>query len=308
MRAHEAMTRAPRILVVGEAITAFMHYPTDEPLDFHGPFPSGAPVIFASAAARLGAHVELAAGVGDDMFGSQFRDRLASDGVSSRSLVVDAGHPTATVFVSYEADGSRSFLFYLDGTAALSVDSDALDRAGIADWLHVSGATLWFGGRTASTAWLAVERAIAAGIRISFDPNVRAAVLSRETRRRFDILMGAASVVLASAGELEALGGSEAAIVARGAAVCSKAGAAGAIVATSAGRWSVPAPAAREVDPDGAGDIFAAGYVVAAALGAEPRECARVGVAVASASVEVRGPLESTVLPIQQYLDLAAGA
>jgi fructokinase len=302
------MTRPPSILVVGEAITAFMHYPADEPLAFHGPFPSGAPVIFASAAARLGAHVELAAGVGDDMFGSQLRDRLASHGVSSRSLVVDTGHPTATVFVSYEADGARSFLFYLDGTAALSVDSDALDRAGTADWLHVSGATLWFGGRTASTAWLAVERAIAAGTRISFDPNVRAAVLSRETRRRFDILMGAASVVLASAGELEALGGSEAAIVARGAAVCSKAGAAGAIVATSAGRWSVPAPAAREVDPDGAGDIFAAGYVVAAAHGAEPRDCARVGVAVASASVEVQGPLESTVLPIQQYLDLTAGA
>ena len=303
MTTREGMPVRPRILVVGEAITAFMHYATDAPLAFHGPFPSGAPVIFASAAARLGAHVELAAGVGEDIFGSQLRERLASHGVSNRSLVVDPAVPTATVFVSYEAGGGRSFLFYLKGTAALSVEAGALDRAGAADWLHVSGATLWFGGQTASTAWLAVERAFAAGTRISFDPNVRAAVLPAETRRKFDILLGAASVVLVSAGELEAVGGSEAAILERGAAVCYKVGVAGAIVATATGRWSVPAPVVVEVDPDGAGDIFAAGYVVAAALGAEPQDCARVGVAVASASDEVQGPLESKILPIEAYLD-----
>jgi sugar/nucleoside kinase (ribokinase family) len=299
----------PTILVVGEAITAFMHYPTDAPLAFHGPFPSGAPVIFASAAARLGAHVELAAGVGDDMFGAQFKERLAAHGVSTRCLVVDPLAPTAAVFVTYEADGTRSFMFHLEGTAGLQVDAAALDRAAPADWLHVSGATLWFGGPLGATTWLAVERAIAAGTPISFDPNVRATELSPEVRRQFDILLGVARVVLASAGELEALGGSEAAIVERGGAVCYKTGAAGATVVTTAGRWSVPAPKATEVDPDGAGDIFAAGYVVAAALGAEPQDCARVGVAVASASVEVKGPLESTILPIERYLDPgAAGA
>jgi tagatose kinase len=296
----------PTILVVGEAITAFMHYPTDAPLAFHGPFPSGAPVIFASAAARMGARVEMAAGVGDDAFGVQFRERFVAHGISTRCLVTDPARPTAAVFVTYEADGSRTFMFHLDGSAALQVEGDVLDRATPPDWLHVSGATLWFGGPTGSTAWLAVERAIAAGTPISFDPNVRAGELHPETRRQFDVLLGAATVVLASAGELDALGGSEAAILARGGAVCTKAGAAGAIVATPAGRWSVPAPVVNEVDPDGAGDIFAAGYVVAAALGAHPRECARVGVAVASASVEVPGPLESTIHLIDLYLEHAA--
>lgn len=304
----EAMTTRPRILVVGEAITAFMHYPTDAPLAFHGPYPSGAPVIFASAAARLGADVELAAGVGDDMFGEQFRERLVEHGVSTRCLAVDPRAPTAAVFVTYVADGTRSFMFHLEGTAGLQVDAAVLDRAAPADWLHVSGATIWFGGPLGSTTWLAVERAIAAGTPISFDPNVRAAELTLEVRRQFDTLLGVARVVLASAGELEALGGSEAAILERGGAICYKAGAAGAVVVTPDGRWSVPAPKAIEVDPDGAGDIFAAGYVVAAALGAEPRDCARVGVAAASASVEVRGPCESTILPIEQYLGGAARA
>ena len=279
-----------------------MHHPTDAPLAFDGPYPSGAPVIFASAAARLGAEVELAAGVGDDLFGAQFRERLAAHGVSTRCLEVDPRAPTAAVFITYEADGTRSFMFHLDGSAALQVDAAVLDRAEPPDWLHVSGATLWFGGPLGATAWLAVERAIAAGIPISFDPNVRATELSPELRRQFDILLGVARVVLASAGELEAIGGSEDATLERGGAVCYKAGSAGAVVATATGRWSVPAPKAIEVDPDGAGDIFAAGYVVAAAMGEAPLDCARVGVAVASASVEVKGPLESAIFPIARYL------
>lgn len=67
----------------------------------------------------------------------------------------------------------------------------------------------------------------------------------------------------------------------------------------------MPAPNATEIDPDGAGDIFAAGYVVASAMGETPLDCVRVGFAIASASVEVRGPLESTILPIAHYLGRA---
>ena len=307
MTAGKPTTARPTILVLGEAITAFMHYPSDDPLTFHGPFPSGAPAIFASAAARLGAAVELVAGIGDDAFGVQFRERMETHGVSTGPLVVDPSRPTACVFVSYRPGGSRTFMFYLEGTAALSADAEALDRAATADWLHVSGATLWFGGTTGATTWLAIERAIAAGTPISFDPNVRADDLSPVVRTQFDALLGVARVVLASAGELEAIGGSEAAIIARGGTVVYKAGAAGAVVVTADGRWSVSAPAANEVDPDGAGDIFAAGYVVAAAMGRDPRDCARVGVGAASASVEVHGPMESTILPIEAYLTGGAG-
>lgn len=296
------MTTRPRILVVGEAITAFMTYPDDPPLRFHGPFPSGAPVIFANAAARLGAEVELAAGIGQDAFGEQFRERLTRDGMSTHSLVMDPNRPTAAVFIWYQGGGNRRFNFHLEGSAALSVGVEVLDGGPEPDWLHVSGATLWFGGATGDTCWRAVERALADGTRISFDPNVRAGALSEETRRQFGVLLGAAHVVLASSGELDALGGSEAEIVGRGGTVCHKAGPAGATVVTRDGRWQVPAPTATEVDPDGAGDIFAAGYVVATLGGLDPVESARVAVQVASASVSVRGPLESPVRPLEWYL------
>ncbi|HYG66679.1 MAG TPA: PfkB family carbohydrate kinase, partial [Anaeromyxobacteraceae bacterium] len=45
---------------------------------------------------------------------------------------------------------------------------------------------------------------------------------------------------------------------------------------------------AREVDPTGAGDVFAAGFLLGLARGAEPVEAARLGAAAASIVVEAR--------------------
>lgn len=294
--------RAPRVLVVGEAITAFMGYPGEPALTFHGPFPSGAPVIFASAAARLGVGVDLAAGIGADIFGDQFRERLVHDGVSVELLVVDRDRPTACAFVTYAEDGARTYIFYLDGTAAMGVDPSILDKVPRPDWVHVSGTTLGFGGSTAETAARTIEMARRNRIPLSFDPNVRGATLAAQTRVLFDAAFAAATVVLASEGELEALGVPQADLTGRGVVVCHKRGAKGVRIVTPERSEDIPAPPAREVDPDGAGDIFAAGYVAAAMRRHPPAVCARVGVRVASASVEVMGPLESAIAPLEAYV------
>jgi sugar/nucleoside kinase (ribokinase family) len=293
----------PRVLVVGEAITAFMRYPGDGEQPFHGPFPSGAPVIFASAAARLGVHVDLAAGVGDDDFGRQLYDRLVRHGVSPGLLVVDGARPTAATFITYQADGSRDFVFYVEATAAQSVAPSVLATiSSTPDWLHISGSALAFGGATAETAWRAVELAGQRGTPVSLDPNVRKEALLGGSRERFDAILDRAAVVFASTGELEMLGVDESAVTSRGAVVVHKNGAAGAVVSTAAGSVQVDAPVVREVDPDGAGDIFAAGYVAASLLGHAPAVAARVGCLVAAESVQVRGPLESAVGHVSTYL------
>jgi sugar/nucleoside kinase (ribokinase family) len=55
--------------------------------------------------------------------------------------------------------------------------------------------------------------------------------------------------------------------------------------------WSVPAATVDEIDPTGAGDSFAAAYMVAQDEGADPVDAARFAAAVASLAVETRGPL-----------------
>ncbi|MGD9890790.1 MAG: PfkB family carbohydrate kinase [Dehalococcoidia bacterium] len=58
--------------------------------------------------------------------------------------------------------------------------------------------------------------------------------------------------------------------------------------------WSVPAAPVDEIDPTGAGDSFAAAFMVAQDEGADPIDAARFAAAVAGLSVETRGPLTPT--------------
>ena len=87
---------------------------TDEPLGvsgtFLGPYASGAPAIFAWAAAQLGARVRFAGVCGDDPFGTLCRRQLGAAGVE---LHVRAApdYETGAAFVSYDEAGDREFLF-----------------------------------------------------------------------------------------------------------------------------------------------------------------------------------------------------
>lgn len=84
------------IVTMGELLCEIMR-PTEnvelyETGYFRGPFPSGAPGIFISTAARLGCSAGIIAGVGRDDFGKNILDRLKKDGVDvSRVLESDQG-------------------------------------------------------------------------------------------------------------------------------------------------------------------------------------------------------------------------
>lgn len=289
-----------RLLVVGEALAEFMRPGRDLSLDrpgpIVGPFPSGAPAIFASVAARLGVPTALCAVVGDDPFGHLILERLERDGVDTGGIRVDPQHTTATAFVAYTSGGERTFVFHVRHAAAAQLrPSDLGDLPERVEWLHVSGSTLALGEGMAETAIEAARRVKAAGGRLGVDPNLRPEAVSAETLRRVRELADAADAVFPSEGELEALGLDEEALVARGAVVCTTRGAAGASVRAPGISAEVPAPAACEIDPTGAGDTFAAGFTAATLLGADPEAAALVGCRLAARSVEILGPMETPV-------------
>jgi tagatose kinase len=273
------------ILAIGEALMELRRATPDGrltvPGEWAGPFCSGAPAIFASVAARLGAPVALAAAVGDDRFGHALRDRLAGDGVDVRGLRLVPGRATALAFVAYAADGGRDFWYSVRDSAAVDVEPPPLEGV---DWLHVSGSTLGFGARLADLVAGAAKQVAARGGRVSLDPNLRPDA-DPGVRERLNRLARVAHVLFPSAGELEGLD------TAPGALVCETHGAGGATVMGV----RVPAPSVTEVDPTGAGDTFAAAFVSAYRAGADPVTAAEGACALAARSVTVLGAMEAPV-------------
>ncbi len=290
------------ILAIGEALVEFRRETADgrlaSPGLWAGPFPSGAPAIFASVAARLGAETALVASVGADAFGDAFRERMRFHGVDAEALRVDPRRSTAVAFVAYDAAGGRDFWFSAPDSAAVDVDPAAAARlAARTDWLHVCGSTLAFGGATAEAIDRAVQVVLAAGGRVSLDPNLRPSA-SPEALAATAAVARVAHVVFPAEGELEALEVVEDELVRGGALVCHTRGAAGAVV-SGAGhdRVAVAAPAVEEVDPTGAGDTFAAAFVVVVRGGADALSAAHSACALAARSVGVLGAMELPVRP-----------
>jgi sugar/nucleoside kinase (ribokinase family) len=293
------------ILAVGEALVEFRRESADgqvaAPGSWAGPFPSGAPAIFASVAARLGAPTALVACVGDDAFGRAFRARMRRDGVREDGIRTDPRRATAVAFVAYRENGTRDFWFSVYDSAAIELDAEAAARlADRADWLHVSGSTLGFGGAPARVVEAAAARVHERGGRISLDPNVRPDA-DRETRERATRLARAAHVLFPSEGELAALGLDAASLARDGAVVCETRGPAGALLSgRSLGLEPVPVPvtAAEEVDATGAGDTFAAAFVTALQAGLDELAAAGFACETAAASVGVLGAMEAPVSPL----------
>ena len=96
------------ILAVGEALMEFRREATDgrltTPGTWAGPFPSGAPAIFASVAARLGAPTALAASVGDDAMGHALIGRMR---LVSPMTVVDAAEQVAQGIIQTYQEPNR---------------------------------------------------------------------------------------------------------------------------------------------------------------------------------------------------------
>jgi sugar/nucleoside kinase (ribokinase family) len=291
------------ILAIGEALMEFRRSSDDgllsTPGAWAGPFPSGAPAIFAAVAARLGAPVALAAAVGDDQFGHALRARLRRDGVLLDALHVAPGRATALAFVAYDQSGGRDFWFSVHDSAAVTIDRSAVERLWPrVDWLHVSGSTIGFGGPVAQAVLATAEHVARTGGRISLDPNLRADA-DAETRARMTTLARLADVLFPSAGELGSLGVTEQSLLERGALICHTHGADGATVI--GGPCDVPvrvsAPATKEIDPTGAGDTFAAAFVAATRGGAEPVSATEFACRTAARTVEVLGAMEAPIEP-----------
>ncbi len=128
---------------MGEMLVEIMrpkpNVPFSESGEFLGPFPSGAPAIFADTVAKLGHSAGIIGSVGADGFGENILKRLKQDGVNCENVLVIPEKPTAVAFVTYSNDGSRKYIFYIDGTSATKTMAIPKELIHKADFFHIMG-------------------------------------------------------------------------------------------------------------------------------------------------------------------------
>ncbi len=296
----------PEVIAVGEALVEIMRKEVgiglDEAADFVGPFPSGAPAIFADQVARLGHSVAFVRAVGDDAFGRMLIKRLRGDGVDVSHLITVDSVATGVAFVTYRHDGSREFIFHIGNAAAGWLPMVPAELITGAKWLHICGSSLAAGEHMRRVCYQAVEDARRAGVRVSFDPNLRPELLpggAEQFRQLCRPVLDRASLVLPGAEELAVLtgnedlhGGVQQLLDGGVETVAVKLGAEGCLIASAEGAFRVEGFPVQAVDPTGAGDCFDAGVVCGLIEGLSLEEIAKLANACGALGASAKGPME----------------
>ncbi|MCS6835301.1 MAG: sugar kinase [Anaerolineae bacterium] len=304
------------ILTFGEALVEVMRTGIGQPLEeagpFEGPFPSGAPFIFAAQAARLGARVAALGAVGDDAFGRCMLKQLRADGIDPRSLRVLPDHTTGVAFVAYNADGSRDFVFHARHAASAQLTTDMLDEGLFVGLkcLHLMGSTLAMHEGLLALGLHALTLAQRHGAKISFDPNLRPQLMPpQRARQAFAPFIKVADVLLPTAQELALLTGHDDVAQAVDQLMARKPdriivitqGADGALLCQGDQTIHVAGFPVQEVDPTGAGDCFGAAFLVRWLAGDDPTHAVRFANACGALAVTRRGPM-SGARPLAEVL------
>ena len=195
------------ILALGEPMVEFNQQGADARLYLQG-F-GGDTSNFAIAAARQGGDVGYVSAVGDDVYGAMLRRLWREEGVDQGSVTSDDAAFTAVYFVSHDATGHH-FSFFRRGSAASRFGAAQLPRARIeaARVLHLSGISMAISDIAHDTCRAAIEIARGAGVRVSFDTNLRPQLWPLERARvAIDAAIAEADICLPSHDDLAVLTG-----------------------------------------------------------------------------------------------------
>jgi 2-dehydro-3-deoxygluconokinase len=229
---------------------------------------AGAESTVAIGVARLGHPAMWVGRVGDDDHGRIIQAQFRAEGLDPSGVHVDPGAPTALLIRQARTADQTRVSYRRSGSAGSRLSPADLPEASIAaaGILHVTGITPALSASAAAAVDQAVAVARRAGVTVSFDVNYRSALWDPGTAGPvLRKLAGQADVVFAGPDELaliSAAGPGE--LLAHGVSeVVVKDGPHGCSATTADGTSQCPARRVTVVDPVGAGDAFAAGYLSA---------------------------------------------
>lgn len=271
-------------------------------LQFHR-FIGGAELNVAVGLVRLGHKSGIITRVGADEFGQAVLGFLAGEGVDTSHVQFD---PTANTSMYFRerrrADDTRCY-YYRQGTAGGRLGPEGVDPAylGRAKFLLVSGLLPAHGESCVRAVERAIEIARDSRTIVVFDPNIRLRMWKPEQARATLLPLIARSDIFISSGEdTQVLFGSAEESVLEmirelgPSLVVLKRGGRATLALHNGHVLRVP-PYSIEgiVDPVGAGDAFAAGFIAGRLRGHNVEDCVRVGNAAGALAATVLGAAES---------------
>lgn len=271
------------VLCLGETMAMFVPAepgPPAEVTTWHRTV-GGAESNVACHVAALGLRSAWVSAVGDDAFGTAVTAAVASFGVDVSRVAVDQDRPTGLYVKERDASGSP-VRYYRRGSAATGMGPELLgslplDQVRV---VHTSGIT-----PALSDSCLALMDRLVhmpRGFTLSFDLNWRPRLWTDRDPAVLRDLAAAADVVFVGADEAKVVWDVEhpadiRALLPEPATLVVKQGAEGATLVEGDAELFQPALKVDVVEPVGAGDAFAAGFLCATLAGWAPRQRLRAG-------------------------------
>jgi 2-dehydro-3-deoxygluconokinase len=281
------------VLCVGEALISLTPPPGTPLRDAPDLLIStgGAEVNVAAHLARLGVPTRFAGRVGDDPFGTRLRGTLSDLGVDTRYLEADPDRPTG-LYVK-DANGSDTTMrYYRSESAATRYRHVPREALADVEHIHITGITP---ALSDDCRQLVEELLGLPDVKTSFDINYRRALWSPDeaavTLRELAAQADTVFVGLDEAGDVWGCRSFEDVrrLLPEPSELVVKDGPREAVAFIGGQVRRVPAPVIDVLEPVGAGDAFAAGYLAAQHHGHDPEDAMRWGHTLAGAVLQVLG-------------------
>jgi 2-dehydro-3-deoxygluconokinase len=232
----------------------------------------GAESNVAVGLARLGHRAGWISRVGNDEFGKAILAFLKGEGVDISRVKMDEKAPTGIYFKEMRRQNDIRAYYYRKGSAASLLSPADLDEEYIASakYLHITGITPALSDSCREAILAAIKIARDNGVKIVFDPNLRLKLWKEEAARETLLYIASqADIVLPGMAEATFLFGNHPTeklgqlFLELGASLAVlKLGEKGAHYFTSKeDKWVPGFPVEQVIDPVGAGDGFAAGFI-----------------------------------------------
>ena len=292
-----ALQPRDRIVAFGDIVNDVVAVPrapirsdTDTPSTIR-PRPGGSAANTAAWLGSLRSPVDFVGCVG--LADADYHESLLREQGVTPYLVIAPGLPTSMIVIIVEGE-RRTMLTERGANAALSItdlSDEVLDRAAV---LHLTGYSLLDGPRAAGLQQL-IARAHAAGVTVSLNPG-SAGYIADFGPEEFVAGIEGSDILFANVHEAQLLCSETVPVrIAKalgeryGLAVITRGGDDVIVAERGARPVTVPVPTVRVVDPTGAGDAMAAGFLQHWLTSRDAVHAAEAGIAVAARAVMVMG-------------------